>query len=177
MPSRGYTLTELLVVVALIALAASTALPSLRSSDAARLDLVANSVARALRFARSEALRLNVPHGVQQDDANGRLRVFRMDLSTLPATTVFDVREPSSRNPYDLSFTARPFSFAGTFSTSGSFRGSCNDVTAIMFDGNGTPWCTDPATALLEQLSIAISEQQGSANVTLDGLSGRVTVQ
>lgn len=177
MPSRGYTLTELLVVVSLVALAASAALPSLRSSDAARLDLVASSVARALRFARNEALRLDTAHGVQQDDATGRLRVFRLDSTTSPATLVFDVRDPSSRNLYDVRFAAQPFSFAGSFSTSGTYRGSCNVAATIVFDGNGTPWCSDPTTALLEQFNIAISEQQGSANVSLDGLSGRVTVQ
>lgn len=174
MPSRGYTLTELLIVVSLIALAASVALPSLRATDTAQLELVSGSAARAIRFARSEAIRLGAPHGIQQQDGGGRLRVFRLDTDTLPATLVFDVRDPSSRNLYDLQFDTQPFGFDGSFTTTATYRGSCNNAATIIFDGNGTPWCADPTTVLLEQLSIAISDQQGTGGVKLDGLTGRV---
>lgn len=57
--SRGFTLVELLVVVAMVATIASLATPSIRSSIAnAQINSVAEDLVADLRFARSQSLKL-----------------------------------------------------------------------------------------------------------------------
>ena len=64
---RGHTVAELVIVVAVIAVAAAVALPALDSNDQQTLDYVATEVAAAMRYARAEAMRTSVPHGVHVD--------------------------------------------------------------------------------------------------------------
>ncbi|WP_373740258.1 GspH/FimT family pseudopilin [Neisseria sp.] len=59
---KGYTLIELLVVIAIIAIMAAIAMPNMSNWIAARRSASqAESIANLLRFARSEAVRLNLP--------------------------------------------------------------------------------------------------------------------
>lgn len=177
MPSHGYTLTELLVVVVVMAVAATFALPSLSPGDTAKLDLVAADVANTIRFARSESMRLGVARGFRQQSTARRLRVFSMDTGTTPATLVYDVYHPVDRQLYDRQFDQQPFAFTGDISRSVTFRGTCNETGNIFFDANGTPWCADPANVLVEQFDVTLTLGSGSRVITLDGVTGRVTIQ
>ncbi|MCY1281158.1 Chthon cassette protein D [compost metagenome] len=61
-PSSGFTLIELMVVIALIAITTSVAIPSFqRFLERARADAAAAEVAGLFSLARSEAIRRNVP--------------------------------------------------------------------------------------------------------------------
>ena len=51
----GFTLTEMLVVVAILAAVAAVALPLLTAPDRERVELAAEQLVQALRYARSEA--------------------------------------------------------------------------------------------------------------------------
>ncbi|HLF10428.1 MAG TPA: prepilin-type N-terminal cleavage/methylation domain-containing protein, partial [Gammaproteobacteria bacterium] len=53
----GFTLTEMLIVVAALAALASVAVPLLLGPDPERVELAAVELVQALRFARSEAER------------------------------------------------------------------------------------------------------------------------
>ncbi|MCS4533445.1 pilus assembly FimT family protein [Neisseria montereyensis] len=60
--NQGFTLTELLIVIAIVAIMATIALPNMSDWIASRRTASrAEHIVNLLRFARSEAVRLNVP--------------------------------------------------------------------------------------------------------------------
>ena len=174
---RGYTLLELLVVAVIVGLVATVAMPSSSSGDAATLDLVAAEVADAIRFARGEAMRLEVARGFRQQSTAKRIRVFSMDNATTPATLVYDIYHSVDKHLYEREFEKQPFAFGGTITRNATFRGTCNLTGNIFFDANGTPWCANPDYVLLEQFDVTLTLGQASRLVRLDGITGRVTIQ
>ena len=177
MPSRGYTLTELLVVATIIAIGAAVAVPTLAPGDSAKLDFVATEIAASMRFARSEAQRLGTPLGVSIDAANKRVRVFRLDTGTSPPTAIYDVRHPIDKHLYDRDFTETPYRFSGSLTATPTFRGNCTMLDRTYFDGNGAAWCADPQTVLLDVFEIGLELGNRSASIDVNGIDGRVTVQ
>lgn len=174
---RGYSLLEILLVVSILGIVAAVAIPNFSSADSQKLDLAAEEIAEAMRFARSEAMRAGSPHGFRQDSSQKRIQVFRSDTSTTPWTPVYDVYHPVSKKLYDIQLDAHPFASAGGLSHSRIYRGACNQSGSVYFDSKGTPWCTDPETVLLEQFDVTLSLGSFSRVVTLHGITGRVTIQ
>lgn len=177
LPSRGTTLLELLVVLSILGVVAVLAIPGFRSAERQQLDLAAEEFAAAIRYARSEAMRVGQPRGFLQESSAKRIRLFRPDTVTSPWSPVYDVYHPVSRQLVDIELDKHPFAAADNLSLSATFRGTCNMAGAVYFDDRGTPWCTDPETVLLEQFDLTFSLGAYSRVVTVHGLSGRVTVQ
>jgi type IV fimbrial biogenesis protein FimT len=175
--NRGFTLTEILAVVAILGIVASVAIPSFSSVNPHPLELAAEETANAMRFARSEAMRLGSPIGFRQQSSQQRIRVFRADTGTSPWTLNYDVYHPHSKHLYDIELDSHPFAAADSVSHNRVYRGTCNKPGNVYFDSNGTPRCADPETVLLEQFDITLSLGSHSRVVTLHGISGRVTVQ
>lgn len=174
---RGYTFFELLMVVVLVGMLATVMVPSLAPSETTKLDLAATEIADAMRFARSEALRLGVARGFRQLSSEKRIRIFSLDSLTSPATLVYDVYHPIDKQLYDKDLTRQPFAFAGTIRQAQAFRGTCDTPDSIYFDAGGVPWCTDPDDVLLEDLELKLILGSDIRRVYLHGISGRVTVQ
>src|SRR5262245_45670728 len=111
MRAPGYTLAELMVVLALLAALAAAALPLSGPAGDKKLDAAAREVAGALRFARAEAIRTGSFHGVDfsVDTSVGyrRIRVFRID-SASPTTPVYDVYHPLDKKLYDAQLSSGP---------------------------------------------------------------------
>lgn len=173
----GYTLVEILIVVALLGIVAAVAVPNFSSVDPQPLDLAAEEIANAMRFARSEAMRRGAPIGFRQQSSQQRIRVFRADTGTSPWTLNYDVYHPHSKHLYDIELDSHAFAAADSVSPNRVYRGTCNTPGRVYFDSNGTPWCADPETVLLEQFDVTLTLGSHSRVVTLHGISGRVTVQ
>ena len=174
---RGYTLTELVIVVTILGVIAVIAVPATTSGPNKDLDLAAAEFAAAMRFARSESIRTGQPHGFRFLTNQYRIRVFSADASGSPWAWVWDVYHPVDKNLYDHTF---PADLAGTATPvvhAPVYRGTCDRPGAIYFDANGTPWCLEPETILLESYRLDFYTNAGNAAVVLDGITGRVTVQ
>jgi len=174
---RGYSLAELLVVVTILGIVAAVAIPDLSTPDPARLDLAAEEIAQAMRYARSEAIRSGEPRGFRQQSGAKRIRVFRPDTSTSPWTLKFDVYHPVSKKLYDIDLDTHPFARANSLSHNRVYRGTCNKKTNVYFDSSGIPRCADPETVLLEQYDVTLTLGGHTRVVSLHSLTGRVTVQ
>lgn len=175
--SHGVTLVELLVVITILGVVAVMAIPDFRSGEPAQLDLAADEFAEAMRFARSEAIRLGIPRGFRQQSSQKRIRVFRPDTGASPWALNYDVYHPLSKHLYDIQLDTHPFAAADALSSNRVYRGTCNAPGKVYFDSNGTPWCADPETVLLEQFDITLTLGAYSRVITLQGITGRVTVQ
>jgi len=174
---QGFNLVELLVVISILGIVASVAVPDISTSNVSRLELAASEIADAMRFARSESMHKGSPRAFNQQSNIQRIRVFRPDMTASPWSPVYDVYHPLSKQPYDIDIKNHSFATANKINHSTTYRGNCNKPNQVYFDLNGTPWCTDPETILLDRLDVTLTTGSNTRTVTLHGITGRVTVQ
>ena len=94
----GVTLAEMLVVVAVMALTASIAIPNASPLATITADAATAEVTSAIRFAQREAIRTGAWHTVKIDTATQTLRVYRLHLSSCRLRRA-ELR-PGHRSPY-----------------------------------------------------------------------------
>ncbi len=174
---QGYSLVELLIVITILGVVATVAVPDITTTGVSQLDLAASKIANAMRFARSESMRESRPRAFDQQTSQQRIRVFSPDTNASPWSPVYDVYHPLSKQLYDIDIKNHSFAAADSMSHSTVYRGTCNTPERVYFDVNGTPWCTDPETVLLDQFVITLTAGLHTRTVTLHGITGRVTVQ
>lgn len=175
---RGYSLIEMLIVVALLALIAAAAAPSFVSDDGATLDQAADRVASAFRFARSEAIRTGQPHGVTASMFSQFVKVYRLDDSVNPPVVVYDVRDPMTKQIYDLRFgdgSSEPAISTVYFKFDGLFPGQ----TFLGFSGfTAVPKYNDSGTVrMLESGYIRLSHESRTRTIVVSPMTARVTIQ
>jgi prepilin-type N-terminal cleavage/methylation domain-containing protein len=188
MRAPGYSLVELLAVMALLAVIAGAALPLAAPVREGKLDAATREVANALRFARGEAIRTGGYYGVDfsVDAAVGRrrIRVFRTDTAT-PPNPVYDVRDPLTKSLYDAQLATGPGT-GGAVVSNATFYYKTGLLTVIVrdwaaFDSSGAPvYYPDPSTYSAYSSSpnvsaVTVSLQGQSRQVLLDPVTGRVT--
>jgi hypothetical protein len=155
--------------------AAAAAIPVLSSGNPQALDLAAEEVASAMRFARSEAMRTGEPRGFDSQESSQMITVFRVDAAT--SGLIYDVYHPVRKKLYKIGLKDHPFAAIDDMTPNPVYRGTCNKPRYIYFDTAGTPWCKDPETVLLEQYEVTLTRGPHARVVTLHGITGRVTIQ
>ena len=174
---RGYTLTELVIVIGLLALLAAAAVPNSNQGEQKQLDLAAAELAAAIRYARSESIRTGEPHGFRFLANQYQIRVFSTDTSGSPWTWVWDVYHPVSKQLYDYAVPTELSSIDPPVTQTFVYRGTCNTPGTVYFDGNGTPRCLQPETVLLDSYRLDVFALTGDRSIRLDGITGRVAVE
>ena len=147
------------------------------SPAAGKLYHAAQEFADAMRFARSEAMRLREPRGFRQNSTNKRIRVFSVDINTVPWTEIYDVYHPVSKNKYDIRLDAELFAAADSVATVTQYRGTCNQIASVYFDANGIPRCLDPQMVLLDRFEVILKMGDRQQMVSLEAITGQVKIK
>lgn len=176
---RGYTLTEILIVVVIMTLVATIAIPALQPTDDVELDAAAVLVANAFRFARAEALRTSVDYGVHIQTGSQRLRVFFVKsaffFGELPD---YDVYDPLSRNRYDLRFGSSP-GLRGVSIDNVRMRygGSSSDVEYLTYKPTGRPhYALFGNVSGLDEARITLVRGARQRVISIEPITGKVTI-
>jgi prepilin-type N-terminal cleavage/methylation domain-containing protein len=96
---EGFSLTEILVVVSILAILAVVAVPLLSSQDSKKLDVAAEEVGNALRVALNEAGRTGAYILVDAKTVSGHLKLYTSDAAGTPVSAVSD---PVSKRAVDI---------------------------------------------------------------------------
>lgn len=179
---HGYTLLELVIVVSVIAIIAAIAVPGVSSNSDAKLQLAAENVADAIRFARSEALRTGEGHGLTVSQATQQVTVEKYDLTTAPISALETLIHPVDKQPYDFNINTRTTTQGVVISnTQDAFNYTgLGGRRSLIFDATGTPkWIvgSGPTTYLLSDGDIELSYRGQQRVVNVAPITGRVTVQ
>ena len=157
-------------------------IPSSSPTNQQKLDLVANQIAQALRFAHSEALRTGEHHGVTISQVTQNITVKKWDMTTDPVSTELVPYHPVSKQSFV--FDADGMSLAPGVSITNS-SDIFNYLTigrrrSLIFDPQGVPvWVLgsdDSVYRLLEGI-VELSDGQNRRDIAVAPLTGRVTIQ
>lgn len=156
--SKGFTLFELIVVMAIIGITAWLAYPKLSALNDIKLDAAARRVAADLRYAQNRAIGKRSVHGVLFEPAAGRYTVY----SPTTTTAVTDPANPARSLRVDFVAGGE---FQGITISSAAF----GTTRGVSFDYFGVP--RDTAGVELAATGRVILTYQGGAD-TIDVTPG-----
>lgn len=174
---RGYTLVEMLIVVTIIGLVATVAMSSADPVHQQELNLAGSEVADAFRFAREEARRTGIIHGVATDVPNDLIRVFRLDDGPNPNLKVFDVYHPVTKQLYAIRIGGPPYTGVTLSGEGGQMVGACSDPGNFGFDSVGVVRCVEPTGTRINNAHVDLAADRLSLSVVIDGYTGRTSIQ
>ena len=178
----GFSLLELTLVVLILGIMAAVMIPDSSPSDQHKLDLAAEQVAQALRFAHAEALRTGEHHGVTISQVTQKITVKKWDVSTNPVSTELIPYHPVDKKVFE--FKADELTLAnGVRITNGSdifLYDGIGRRRSLIFAPDGMPvWilASGPTTHRLLEGVIELGLGPNQRKVVVASLTGRVTVQ
>ena len=175
---HGYTFVELAIVAALVAVFAAAALPDLRPSQYAKLDLATAQLAEAIRFARDEAIRTGDPIYVEIDWNTDRFLIATADLSGATAAAGATLRHPIDRKLLDI-IVSGAATTSGVEIMSDPFDYPLGGTQpSVLFDGQGLPFRKAGGSEqlmTLGEIDLALGNLQRTVFVA--PITGRVTIR
>jgi prepilin-type N-terminal cleavage/methylation domain-containing protein len=178
----GFSLLELSIVVLILGIMALVVIPDSAPSNQQKLDLAANQIAQALRFAQGEALRTGEHYGVTISQVTQNITVKKWDMTTDPVSTELIPYHPVNKQSFV--FEADTMSLApgvSIINSSDIFNYiSIGRRRSLIFDPRGVPaWVLgsdDSVYRLLDGI-VKLSDGNSQRDVAVAPLTGRVTVQ
>lgn len=173
--SEGFTLGEILVVVAIVAILVGVAVPFLSSQDSKKLEVAAQETGNALRFAVNEARRTGSYILVDAKTTAGRLKVVKSDAT---GANLGAVNDPLTKRALDIDTAGSAFS--GPVSMTARFMQGGTAYTQLLispatqlqvFDGPSTN-----VGALQSGSGIVLALGGSSVTVTINESTGFVAI-
>ena len=155
-PQTGYTLFEILLVVAIIGLLAMVVIPSFTShEDEQKLTMATAELVNGLRYARSEAMRTGTSIRVAIDNDNDRFLVA--DVSGTTEQTLY---HPVNKKPYDIDYPV------------------LENCSGVDIDGSGKMNIDFTAQGLTDaDRTITLTYGSSSTTIVVESSTGRITSQ
>ncbi len=178
----GFSLLEISIVVLILGIMAIVVIPDSAPSNQQKLDLAANQIAQALRFAQGEAQRTGEHHGVTISQVTQTITVIKWDLTTDPVSTELVPYHPVNKQSFV--FDADRMSLApgvSIINSSDIFNyTTVGRLPSLIFDPQGVPvWVlgSDDSVHRLIDGIVELSDGRDQRNIAVAPLTGRVTVQ
>jgi prepilin-type N-terminal cleavage/methylation domain-containing protein len=168
---NGYTLAEMLIVCAVLAVAAAVALPSAQPVAEFRVDAAASEVVQALRFARQEAMRTGAYRALRCDIASNQLSVYVPDASGGVANMV---AHPLSKMDYTLNLGQAPAGSNMALTRCSFVFTDKSTNTFLAFDADGNPIGGTMQIRALSSGTIIVGAGNVTRTIAVDAI-GRVT--
>ena len=165
---RGFTLIEILTVVAIIGLASAIVIPQMSSTNGQRVASASRTLAADLLYAQERSIAFATRHYVVFNTTNNTYEIVADSGSNTPGSVI---THPVNGIPYIQALNTG--SLTNVTFQSVSFDGN----TTIAFDQMGVPYSYNAATGLAP-LSIGTVVFQAGTNtmtVTVGAYSGQVT--
>ncbi len=180
MHSRGYTLLELVIVAAILSVVAVAAMPQLSSSENEKLALAITEIADAIRFARSEAMRVGEIRAVGVYRNSEHVEIGKPSIVGGDVTGMeYILTHPVAKMPYDFQVDKLPVAGGVDISNSAdpfSYYAFGQNKDVLLFDGTGTPfWLDSGNTYLLSSGTVEVSYAGKSVQLSVSP-TGRVTI-
>ncbi|MGB5275689.1 MAG: GspH/FimT family pseudopilin [Gammaproteobacteria bacterium] len=178
---RGYSLPELLAVVIILGITAAVVVPDISTTNPNTLDLAAEQVAQAIRYARSESLRTGEIHGVEISQNTQRVVAYKADLTTTPVSIADILYHPVSKQKLDYDVDTGPMTDGVSITnTQDPFLYATGRRNNLLFDHTGVPiWIVNSTgtTYILQDGMVQLSDGGDNRSVRVAQITGRVTVQ
>ena len=163
--ARGFTLTELIVIITILGILSWLAYPKMAAMDEIKLDAAARRVAADLRYAQSLAMSRRVIHGILFNTALEKYTVFAPNAAT-------PITDPADRaRSLIVDYTTRT-EFKGVLVQSAAF----GTTPGVTFDYFGVPRDT-AGTDLTANGVVVLSYQGATDSVLVAPQTGTVTVR
>lgn len=165
MTARGFSLTELIVIISILGILGWVAYPKMAAMDEIKLDAAARRLAGDLRYAQSLAMSRRVIHGVLFNPALEKYVVFAPN-------TASPITDPADRaRTLAVDYTTRT-EFRGVLVQSATF----GTTPGVTFDYFGVPRDT-AGVDLTTAGSVILTYQGQSDTVLVAPQTGMVTVR
>ena len=176
--TAGFTLVEVLLSVLVISVIVGTLVLDPAISADSRLNLAADRVAEALRFARTEAVRTGSYFRVT-GSTSGRITVHALDAAQTPPQTEQLARHPITHQLIDFNLIDETLT-QGVAPTGVSFDFEVTGSRSVVdFGPSGMPKYVDTGGShrALTSGTVTLAFQGRQRLVLLDAQTGRVTIQ